>query len=65
MTKETIIVLDRSDLNKMHKNTPIQQLVWVYFNMSRYDFEEASVIMFVEDGEVNYFKHRYTGLTNI
>ena len=49
----------------MHKNTPIYELKWLYFNMSRYDFEEASVVMFVEDGEVIYFKHRYTGLTNI
>ena len=65
MTKETIIVLDRTDLNPLHKNVPISDLTWTYFNISIRDLEEASIVLFYEDGEFNYFKNRYTGLTNI
>lgn len=59
MKKEIVIVLERSDLNDQHKNTPIYNLSWTYFNINKNEFNEASIVMFVEDGELVYLKNRY------
>ena len=60
MVKETLLVLNRSDLNLHHKNTNIDYIDRTMFNITKEDIEQASIIFFVDtDHNFVYLKHRY------